>query len=182
MCSQEIEDLHTRVAVQIDDCSQLLERVEGRLGHFDKELNTVNKEIQSLEEDSDQLSVMLKNRVHAAEKLGSWLQDTTVPPSLVHAVVDGDVADGKRFTATLKAVKSKHANMTAFAGHEQLPAFPTLKVRNHLIFLVHLSFPSPTVLRQGITGMNNCRGCSSAHLRRYIDTCWGSCTLPLVTE
>ncbi|NJR41713.1 MAG: hypothetical protein HC767_02630 [Akkermansiaceae bacterium] len=115
--------------MQIDSCNQLLERVEGRLGHFDKELNTVNKEIQSLEQDSDQLSVMLRNRVHAADKLGSWLQDTTVPPSLVNAVVDGDVGNGKQFTATLKAVKSKHANMTSFAGHEQLPAFPTLKVR-----------------------------------------------------
>ena len=81
-----------------------------------------------MEEDSDQLSVMLKNRVQAADKLGAWLQDTTVPPALVNAVVDGDVANGKRFTATLKAVRSKHANMTSFAGHEQLPAFPTLKV------------------------------------------------------
>lgn len=98
------------------------------MGHFDKELNSVNKEIRSLEEDSDQLAVMLRNRVHAAEKLGSWLQDTTVPPSLVHAVTDGDVANGKHFTAVLKAVKSKHANMTSFAGHEHLPAFPTLKV------------------------------------------------------
>lgn len=81
-----------------------------------------------MEEDSDQLAVMLRNRVHAADKLGSWLQDTTVPPALVHAVMDGDVANGKHFTAILKAVMSKHANMSSFAGHKHLPAFPTLKV------------------------------------------------------
>lgn len=114
--------------MQIDNSNSLLQTVEGRLGHFDVELNGVNREIQTLEEDSDQLSIMLRNRIAAAERLGAWLQNTTVPPALVQAVTTGDVSRGKQFAQTLNAVRSKYSNMQAFAGHEHLPAFPTLQV------------------------------------------------------
>lgn len=115
-------------AVQMTRCSVLLQKVEGRLGHFDVELNGVNREIRSLEEDSDQLSIMLRNRIVAADKLGAWLQNTTVPPALVNGVTTGDVQKGKLFSETLNAVRIKYSNMQAFAGHEHLPAFPTLQV------------------------------------------------------
>lgn len=88
----------------------------------------MNREIQTLEEDSDQLSIMLRNRIAAAEKLGTWLQNTTVPPALVQRVTGGDLSNGQLFSETLKAVRSKYSNMQAFAGHEHLPAFPTLQV------------------------------------------------------
>lgn len=107
----------------------MLGRVEARLGHFDAELSTVNREIQSLEEDSDQLTAMLRNRIAAADALARWLQSTTVPPDLVQAVRDGDVADAEGYTATLHELRSKMAHMRSFVGHEDLQAFPTLKVR-----------------------------------------------------
>eukprot|EP00892_Ulva_mutabilis_P002761 jgi/Ulvmu1/12486/UM009_0139.1 len=116
-------DLHGRIA----QSSSLLQKVEGRLGHFDFELNGVNREIQTLEEDSDQLSIMLRNRIAAAEKLGAWLQNTTVPPALVQGVTAGNVSKGKQFAQTLGDVRIKYSNMQAFAGHEHLPAFPTLQ-------------------------------------------------------
>lgn len=105
-----------------------MQKVEGRLGHFDFELNGVNREIQTLEEDSDKLSIMLHNRLSAAERLGAWLQNTTVPPALVQGVTTGDVQQGKLFAETLDGVRSKYNNMQAFSGHEHLPAFNTLQV------------------------------------------------------
>ena len=125
-------------AVQIYGCDAALSTVEARLSHFDVELSTVNKEIQSLEEDSDRLGIMLRNRVAAAEHLGHWLQDTTVPPELVRAVRDADVADAEAFTRTLRALQSKSENMHAFVGHEKLQAFPTLQVRRACMFCWHL--------------------------------------------
>ena len=119
----------TTARVQIHSCDDMLGRVEARLGHFDAELSTVNREIQSLEEDSDQLTAMLRNRVAAADALARWLQSTTVPPNLVAAVRDGDAADAEAYTATLHELRGKMARMHSFAGHEQLQAFPTLKVR-----------------------------------------------------
>jgi septal ring factor EnvC (AmiA/AmiB activator) len=115
--------------MQIYDCDGELGKVEARLSHFDVELSTVNKEIQSLEEDSDRLSVMLRNRMAAASSLGHWLQDTTVPPGLIHAVREGDISDAEGYSKTLRTLQAKVDNMHAFVGQEKLQAYPTLQVR-----------------------------------------------------
>jgi hypothetical protein len=115
--------------MQIYSCDAGLATIEGRLFHFDMELSTVNKEIQSLEEASGQLAVMLRNRASAADRLGTWLHDTTVMPKLVRAVRDDDVGDASSYSRTLHELQDKMQNMLVFVGHEQLQAFPTLQAR-----------------------------------------------------
>jgi septal ring factor EnvC (AmiA/AmiB activator) len=129
--------------MQIATCDELLGNVEGRLEHFDVELSTVNREIQTLEEDSEEISIMLRNRIDAADRLGSWLQETTVSPDLILAVRDSDVDDAERYTETLQALKRKDAHMKAFMCHETLPAYPTLQVRIQIIFNIQARYQRP---------------------------------------
>ena len=125
---------HLVPKLQIYECDAELANVEGRLSHFDVELSTVNREIQTLEEDSDRLSVMLRNRMAAASSLAHWLQDTTVPPDLVYAVRDGDLSNADAYTKTLRTLQAKVENMHSFVGHEKLQAYPTLQVQTSLCY------------------------------------------------
>jgi hypothetical protein len=121
--------LHAVQCLQIHGCDAMIGKVESRLGHFDTELSKVNREIQSLEEDSDKLTAMLRNRLEAADVLGRWLESATVPPDLITAIRDGDVADSKNYTASLHELRMKMRNMQSFSGYGQLQSFPTLRVR-----------------------------------------------------
>jgi septal ring factor EnvC (AmiA/AmiB activator) len=117
-------------SAQIHGCDAIIGKVESRLGHFDAELSKVNREIQSLEEDSGKLTAMLRNRLAAADVLGRWLQSATVPPDLITAVRDGDVAEAEGYTATLHELRTKMANMHSFSDFGRLQSFPMLQVRS----------------------------------------------------
>ena len=115
--------------VQIKECDEVLANVEGRLGHFRNNLGSVSDDIRSLDVKSAVLHTRLENRMKAESSLGTWLEDTTVPPELIHDVRNNRPEDPESYIPVLKELQDKLAGMQAFENYQSLAAYPLLAVR-----------------------------------------------------
>ena len=74
-------------AVQISSCDSILATMEQMLGKFQADLGNISSEIRALQEQSQSMSVRLRNRKAAEAKLGSFLDNLALPPSLIDGIL-----------------------------------------------------------------------------------------------
>eukprot|EP00887_Chlorella_sp_A99_P005859 scaffold1.g5859.t1 len=97
--SAEMESIQDYIAESenlIKECDGILGEMEGTLGRFQADLGSISSEIRSLQEQSQRMSVQLRNRKQlqarwARERLDAFIDSTAIPPSLVYGIVQGDV-------------------------------------------------------------------------------------------
>ena len=80
-------------AVQIETCDGILAGMEAMLGRFQGDLGNISSEIRQLQEQSQSMSVRLKNRKAAEQKLGAFLDNLAVPAGLIEGIVQREVDD-----------------------------------------------------------------------------------------
>ena len=77
--SQNIAALHH----QIVDCDQILERMENMLITFQSDLGSISNEILSLQQQSVQMNVKLRNRQAIRGELSQFVDDMIIPEDMV---------------------------------------------------------------------------------------------------
>ncbi len=77
--------------MQIESCDGILASMEEMLGKFQGDLGNISTEIRSLQEQSQNMSVKLKNRKAAEQKLGTFLDSLAITAPLVEGIVQRDV-------------------------------------------------------------------------------------------
>jgi len=81
--SDNITDLYQRVT----SCDQILERLETILCKFQADLGNICQEIISLHEQTVSLNMQLKNKQAVRSKLSRFIEDMTIPQSVVHHIM-----------------------------------------------------------------------------------------------
>lgn len=87
--SQEITDLHG----QMQACDSVLARMEEMLHGFQADLGEISAEIKHLQDDSLSMSIRLKNRRNAEEKIHRFLENANVLPSMTANITSPVVGD-----------------------------------------------------------------------------------------
>ena len=72
---------------QISSCDAILETMEEMLGKFQSDLGNISSEIRALQEQSQSMSMRLRNRKAAEARLGAFLDNVAIPPSLIDGVL-----------------------------------------------------------------------------------------------
>ncbi|CAL5229904.1 g13324 [Coccomyxa viridis] len=72
---------------QISSCDAILATMEDMLGKFQSDLGNISNEIRALQEQSQSMSVRLRNRKAAESRLGTFLDNLALPPSLIDGVL-----------------------------------------------------------------------------------------------
>lgn len=65
--------------------------MEKMLGKFQTDLGQVSEEIRQLQSQSQTMSIKLKNRRAAEEKLGAFIERLAVPNDLIHGIMEAEV-------------------------------------------------------------------------------------------
>ncbi|OAY74614.1 Vacuolar protein sorting-associated protein 52 A [Ananas comosus] len=76
---------------QFHDCEIILSQIGSLLGGFQVEIGSISAEIKSLQEKSMEMGMKLKNRKLVELKLAKFIEEIIAPPSLVTAIIDGEV-------------------------------------------------------------------------------------------
>ncbi|KAK9786909.1 hypothetical protein WJX73_004682 [Symbiochloris irregularis] len=133
---------------QICACDEILAGMEGLLGRFQGDLGNISGEIRSLQEQSQTMSLRLRNRTAAEAKLAAFVQGLAVPPDLIDAILSNPVDE--TFREPLQALQKKleFADTSSLAREsaalrdvapelERLRARAALKCREFLIQKVY---------------------------------------------
>ena len=67
------------MAAQISSCDAILATMEDMLGKFQSDLGNISSEIRALQEQSQSMSVRLRNRKAAESRLGTFLDNLALP-------------------------------------------------------------------------------------------------------
>lgn len=106
MCTSSIGSYDlVLVAVQISDCDNILASMEEMLGKFQSDLGNISTEIRSLQEQSQSMSLKLKNRKGAEQQLGTFIENIAIPGNLIDGIMQTDVGEG--FLDHLLTLKKK---------------------------------------------------------------------------
>ena len=77
--SQNIASLHN----QIVNCDQILGRMENMLISFQSDLGSISTEILSLQQQSVQMNLKLKNRQAVKGELSQFVSDMVIPEKMI---------------------------------------------------------------------------------------------------
>lgn len=83
----QVVDLHK----QMQDCDAVLARMQDMLYGFQADLGGISEEIKHLQDESLSMSIRLKNRRAAEEKLHKFLENTTLLPNFADSIVGPDI-------------------------------------------------------------------------------------------
>lgn len=87
--SEQVLDLHK----QMQECDSVLARMQEMLLGFQADLGGISEEIRHLQDESLSMSIRLKNRRAAEEKLSKFLYNSNVTHDMVAAIVSSEVND-----------------------------------------------------------------------------------------
>ena len=87
--SQNIATLHHEIV----DCDQILERMENMLLTFQSDLGSISNEILSLQQQSVNMNVKLKNRQAIRGELSQFVDDMIVPEDMILTLMEKPVTD-----------------------------------------------------------------------------------------
>lgn len=88
--------------MQIQACDGILAGMEGLLGKFQADLGKVSEEIRQLQVQSQMMSIKLKNRRAAEQKLGVFIENLTVSETMVNAILEAEVGRASRPVMALR--------------------------------------------------------------------------------
>lgn len=87
--SQNIAALHHEIV----DCDHILERMESMLISFQDDLGSISNEILSLQQQSVDMSVKLKNRQAVRGELTQFVDEVVVPEAMLDVIFDTPVSE-----------------------------------------------------------------------------------------
>lgn len=73
--------------------------MEDMLGKFQGDLGNISAEIRSLQEQSQNMSIKLRNRKAAEQKLGTFLDNLAITPALIEGIVQKEVDEDYQVTS-----------------------------------------------------------------------------------
>lgn len=79
--------------MQISSCDNILATMEDMLGKFQADLGNISTEIRALQEQSQTMSVKLKNRKGTEQKLSQFIESVAIPPALIEGTLQAEVDD-----------------------------------------------------------------------------------------
>ena len=79
------------VRLQIQTCDNILASMEDMLGRFQGNLGNISSEIRTLQEQSQGMSVKLRNRKAFEERLGGFLDNVAISSGLIEGIVQSPV-------------------------------------------------------------------------------------------
>ncbi|XP_060518176.1 vacuolar protein sorting-associated protein 52 homolog [Cylas formicarius] len=100
--SENISNLHSRITA----CDSILERMENMLLAFQNDLGSISSEILTLQRKSISMSQELTNRQAIRGQLSQFIDDISVPETLIVAIMDLPVTD-KEFLSQLQLLNHK---------------------------------------------------------------------------
>jgi len=138
--SQQVIDLHR----QMQECDGVLARMQEMLLGFQADLSGISEEIKHLQDESLSMSIRLKNRRAAEEKLHKFLENSSLSPELAASIVGPDVTE--QFLDAVVCLSSKLrylsqakpaedgssldlAPIETYAGRTLLPDLEKLRMR-----------------------------------------------------
>lgn len=86
--------------MQIQTCDSILASMEDMLGRFQGNLGNISSEIRTLQEQSQGMSVKLRNRKVFEERLGGFLDNVAISLSLIEGIVQSTVDEGYQVSRT----------------------------------------------------------------------------------
>ncbi|EDW03829.1 vacuolar protein sorting-associated protein 52 homolog [Drosophila grimshawi] len=100
--SQNIANLHN----QINDCDDVLERMENMLMSFQSVLNNISTEITQLQRKSVSMSLQLTNRQSVKAQLSQFIEDMAVSEEMINIIMDTPVTE-RDFSTQLNVLNHK---------------------------------------------------------------------------
>ncbi|KAH8411967.1 hypothetical protein KR222_004316, partial [Zaprionus bogoriensis] len=100
--SQNIASLHN----QINDCDDVLERMENMLMSFQSVLNNISTEITQLQRKSVSMSLQLTNRQSVKAQLSQFIEDMAVSEEMINIIMDTPVTE-RDFSTQLNVLNHK---------------------------------------------------------------------------
>ena len=86
-CQEEIAELYSELSTS----NKILFTLETMLTKFQKDLGNISNEIKSLQEQSQSMSISLKNRKNLDEQLNSYLESITLSPVLIDNICNREI-------------------------------------------------------------------------------------------
>ena len=99
--SQQVFDLHK----QMRDCDAVLARMQDMLLGFQADLGGISEEIKYLQDESLSMSICLKNKKAAEEKLRFFLENASISGEMADAIVNGPINES--FLQAIVALSAK---------------------------------------------------------------------------
>jgi hypothetical protein len=106
----KFQELHT----SITGCDEVSKSVELYLNDFQNELGAVSAEIETLQSRSTQLNAMLENRRNVERLLGPAVEEISISPKAVRAIVEGPIDEN--WVRALNEVDTRTTNIEAKAA------------------------------------------------------------------
>ncbi|KAH8357318.1 hypothetical protein KR200_000646 [Drosophila serrata] len=100
--SQNIANLHN----QINDCDDVLERMENMLMSFQSVLNNISTEITQLQRKSVSMSLQLTNRQSVKAQLSQFIEDMAVSEEMINIIMETPVTE-RDFSTQLNVLNHK---------------------------------------------------------------------------
>ncbi|XP_017151673.2 vacuolar protein sorting-associated protein 52 homolog [Drosophila miranda] len=100
--SQNIANLHN----QINDCDDVLERMENMLMSFQSVLNNISTEITQLQRKSVSMSLQLTNRQSVKAQLSQFIEDMAVSEEMITIIMETPVTE-RDFSSQLNVLNHK---------------------------------------------------------------------------
>ena len=137
--SPQVVDLHK----QMLECDAVLARMQSMLLGFQADLGGISEEIKHLQDESLSMSIRLKNRKAAEERLRKFVDNSSISPDMAANITSATVNDAflesvDQLTKKLKYLQQQYppkdgssldiAPADTFAGRSMLPELEKLKL------------------------------------------------------
>eukprot|EP01038_Epipyxis_sp_PR26KG_P011064 gene11064-14850_t len=138
--SPQVIDLHN----QMQECDSVLARMEEMLHGFQADLGEISEEIKHLQDDSLSMSIRLKNRRAAEEKLHKFLENSTILPSMASNIMSPVFNEGFLEAVIALSNRLQYLEQTSpakdgssldiapsetYSGRSMLPELEKLKIK-----------------------------------------------------
>jgi hypothetical protein len=134
--SQQVLDLHK----QMQDCDAVLARMQEMLLGFQADLGGISEEIKYLQDESLSMSICLKNKKSAEEKLRCFIENASISGDMANVIINGPVNEAfleaiVSLSSRLKFLKAERTECADIppaetqAGKALLPELGKLKLK-----------------------------------------------------
>jgi vacuolar protein sorting-associated protein 52 len=135
-CQEEIAELY----MELNTSNKILFSLESMLTKFQTDLGNISSEIKSLQEQSQSMSISLKNRKNLDEKLGNYLHQITLSPSLIENICNREIDEDYityinelreklSFFKTEGKIQTNNSEITALSMQEVYPEIRRLNTK-----------------------------------------------------
>lgn len=124
---------------QIKSCDSILGSMEDLLSRFQLDLGKLGQEIKSIQDQSLDMSVRLKNRLAVSKEITAVVDGLLVPMDCIHTIMESDVND--QFTEKILELNKKMSYVKSLSG-QPIRSFKDIgpEMERLRIRVIHLKF------------------------------------------